>query len=54
MLNSWTTDTHNSKDDIPEHRKPQQNIGIGGIPGNQNNDAKQMYKDYAWLFGKVR
>ena len=54
MLNSWTTDTHNSKDDIPEHRKPQQNIGIGGMPGNQNNDAKQMYKDYSWLFGKVR
>jgi len=54
MLNSWTTDTNNRKDDIPEHRKPQQNIGIGGIPGNQNNDAKQMYKDYAWLFGKVR
>ena len=54
MLNSWTTDTNTSKDDIPEHRKPQQNIGLSGIPGNQNNDTKQMYKDYAWLFGKVR
>ena len=54
MLNSWTTDSNTNKDDVPAHRKPQQSVGLSGIPGNQNNDQKQMYKDYAWLFGKVR
>ena len=53
MLDGWTTsgDVNNSE---PEHRRPQQNTGIFGAPGNQNNDAKQMYKDYGWLFGKGR
>ena len=53
MLDSWTTSGNNT-DSQPEHRKPQQNVGIFGAPGNQNNDAKQMYKDYGWLFGKGR
>jgi len=53
MLESWTTSGGNA-DSEPEHRRPQQNKGIFGNPGNQNNDAKQMYKDYGWLFGKGR
>jgi hypothetical protein len=53
MLDSWTT-SGNDTDSEPEYRRPQQNTGIFGAPGNQNNDAKQMYKDYGWLFGKGR
>jgi len=53
MLESWTTSGNNT-DSEPQHRRPQQNTGIFGVPGNQNNDAKQMYKDYGWLFGKGR
>jgi|TARA_R110002126_G_scaffold54310_3_gene146965 hypothetical protein len=54
MLDSWTTDGRSSDTGTPKHRDPQQNPNPFGIPGNQNNDSKQMYKDYAWLFGKVR
>jgi len=53
MLDGWTTSGDVTNSD-PEHRRPQQNTGIFGAPGNQNNDAKQMYKDYGWLFGKGR
>ena len=51
MLDSWTT-SDNITSSEPENRRPQQQKDIFGIPGNQNNDAKQMYKDNAWLFGK--
>ena len=55
MLNSWTTSgSDNGSTQEPEHRRPQQNTGILGIPGNQSNDSRQQYKDYGWLFGKVR
>ena len=55
MLDSWTTSgSANGESKEPEHRKPPANRGIFGQPGNQNSDAKQMYKDYGWLFGKVR
>jgi len=54
MLESWTTSDSANSSNEPEHRRPQQNVGIFGHPGNQNNDAKQMYKDYGWLFGKGR
>ena len=53
MLDSWAT-TASITTDEPEHRKPQQNQGILGHPGNQNNDMKQLYKDNAWLFGKFQ
>ena len=55
MLESWTTsDSVEGEARDPEHRRPAHNRGIFGQPGNQNNDSKQMYKDYGWLFGKVR
>jgi len=55
MLDSWTTSGSGGVDsDEPTHRRPQQNVGLFGTPGNQNNDSKQMYKDYGWLFGKGR
>ena len=53
MLESWTMGGEGTEEE-PSYRKPQQNKGIFGHPGNQNNDSKQMYKDYGWLFGKVR
>ena len=52
MLDSWVTsdnmDTEN-KNNNSGHQRP-----LLGIPGNIENDTKQMYKDNAWLFGKVR
>ena len=53
MLDSWTTGESSTSSE-PPHRRPQQNVGLFGIPGNQNQDMKQMYKDNAWLFGKYR
>lgn len=53
MLDSWTTSDSITSSE-PSNRTPQQNTGIFGIPGNQNQDMKQMYKDNAWLFGKYR
>jgi len=50
MLDSWTT----SNTVTEESPAPQQNKPLFGLPGNQNTDSKQMYKDYGWLFGKVR
>ena len=51
MLNSWTTSgSDNGSTQEPEHRRPQQNTGILGIPGNHSNDSRQQYKDYGWLF----
>ena len=50
MLDSWTT----SNTITEESPAPQQNKPLFGLPGNQNTDSKQMYKDYGWLFGKVR
>ena len=35
-------------------RQPQQNKPLFGIPGNTSNDQKSMYKEYGWLFGKVK
>jgi len=50
MLDSWTTSEKVSEStDTPQQNKP-----LFGLPGNQNTDSKQMYKDYGWLFGKVR
>ena len=53
MLNSWTTDGE-TNDKTPSHRQPQQNKPLFGIPGNTSNDQKSMYKEYGWLFGKVK
>jgi hypothetical protein len=53
MLDSWTTGESSTSSE-PPHRRPQQNVGLLGVPGNQNNDMKQLYKDNAWLFGKVQ
>tara|TARA_R110000824_G_scaffold202012_1_gene386189 strand:+ start:687 stop:2426 length:1740 start_codon:yes stop_codon:yes gene_type:complete len=53
MLDSWTTSDSITSSE-PPHRRPQQNVGLLGIPGNHNNDMKQLYKDNAWLFGKFR
>ena len=53
MLDSWAT-TATITPEEPEHRRPQQNQGIFGHPGNHNNDMKQLYKDNAWLFGKFQ
>jgi len=53
MLDSWTT-SGNDTNSEPSHRSPQPTQDIFGIPGNQNNDMKQQYKDNAWLFGKFR
>ena len=53
MLDSWTTGESSTSSELP-HRRPQQNVGLLGVPGNQNNDMKQLYKDNAWLFGKVQ
>ncbi len=50
MLDSWTT----SNTVTEESPAPQQNKPLFGLPGNHNTDSKQMYKDYGWLFGKVR
>ena len=53
MLESWTTSS--SKNESNDgHRTPQQDIPMYGIPGNENTDMKQRYKDYGWLFGKVQ
>jgi hypothetical protein len=53
MLESWTTDTNNPRDNSGTGR-PQQNTPLWGIPGNLETDTKQLYKDNAWLFGKRR
>jgi hypothetical protein len=53
MLDSWVTGT-SSDESTPKHRSPQQNQPIYGVPGNTHMDAKQRYKDYGWLFGKVQ
>ena len=53
MLESWTT-SDNTVDQEPAHRRPQQNKPIWGVPGNRNEDQKNLYKEYSWLFGKVR
>ena len=53
MLDSWTT-SDSATSSEPPHRRPQDTQDIFGIPGNQNNDIKQQYKDNAWLFGKYR
>ena len=53
MLDSWTTSDSITSSE-PPHRRPQQNVGLLGIPGNHNNDMKQLYMDNAWLFGKFR
>tara|TARA_R110000824_G_scaffold401683_1_gene613585 strand:+ start:470 stop:2206 length:1737 start_codon:yes stop_codon:yes gene_type:complete len=52
MLESWVVG-----DELDSEEKkvnPRQYTPILGIPGNMTNDTKQMYKDNAWLFGKVR
>jgi len=55
MLDGWTiSGSDNGPSQEPEHRRPQQNTGIFGIPGNHGNDNRQNYKNYGWLFGKVR
>ena len=53
MLDSWVT-SNDSGDKESSYMKPQQNQPIFGIPGNTQTDTKQLYKDNAWLFGKVR
>jgi hypothetical protein len=53
MLNSWTTDNQ-IEDTTPAHRKPTQQTPVFGIPGNHMDDQKQLYKDYGWLFGKMK
>jgi len=53
MIDNWTTSS-NTDESEPQNRKPQQNIPIFGLPGNGQTDTKQLYKDNAWLFGKVR
>ena len=53
MLDGWATSSSVETSE-PEHRRPAQNRGIFGQPGNENNDMKQLYKDNAWLFGKFR
>ena len=50
MLDSWTTSDNTSEGNATK----QQNKPLFGLSGNQNTDSKQMYKDYGWLFGKVR
>ena len=53
MLDSWVT-SNDSGDKESSYMKPQQNQPIFGIPGNTQTDTKQLYKDNAWLFAKVR
>ena len=53
MIDNWTTSS-NTDENEPQNRRPQQNTPIFGLPGNGQTDAKQLYKDNAWLFGKVR
>ena len=53
MIDNWMTSS-DTEDGEPNNRRPQQNIPIFGLPGNGPTDAKQLYKDNAWLFGKVR
>ena len=53
MLDSWTTSSSNSES-TGNHRKPQQEMPLYGIPGNANADMKHRYKEYGWLFGKVQ
>ena len=53
MLDSWTTSS-DVGDTEPDHRKPQQNKPMFGLPGNTTSDIKEQYRQNAWLFGKVR
>jgi len=53
MLDSWTT-SNDVGDTEPDHRKPQQNKPMFGLPGNTTSDIKEQYRQNAWLFGKVR
>jgi len=53
MIDNWVTSS-NSDESEPNNRRPQQNNPIFGLPGNGQTDTKQLYKDNAWLFGKVR
>jgi len=51
MLDSWTT---SSDSDERYSSRNQQNTPIFGLPGNRQTDAKSLYKEHSWLFGKVR
>ena len=53
MIDNWIT-SNGIDESEPHNRRPQQNNPIFGLPGNGQTDAKQLYKDNAWLFGKVR
>ena len=53
MLDGWINSS-NSTNEEPDHRKPQQNKPMFGLPGNTPSDIKEQYKQNAWLFGKIR
>lgn len=53
MLDSWVGSSEGGSE-RNKTREPQHHVPTFGIPGNNNSDMRDNYKQHSWLFGKRR